>query len=112
MSKALQLITSRDQEFLIFLKAKFQLFHASNVFLRDLHYGVMEFIASHRQRMSYTASEALTREVIAHFERSGILKPIDERTWMVDHEEFRPVSTKTAPPAKPVTPLAAQQPAA
>ena len=107
MSTSLSLITSNDRDFLQFLKARYQLFHASNVFFRDLHYGVMIFLEGKGKHDGYTSTEALTRDVIAHFVQTGILLPIDERTWMLNYEEFRPITRKVAPPAKPAAPAAA-----
>ncbi len=111
MSTSLALITSNDRDFLQFLKARYQLFHASNVFFRDLHYGVMTFLEGKGKHDGYTTTETLTRDVIVHFEKAGILLPIDERTWMLHYEEFRPIPKKAAPPAKPAAPAAAPAPA-
>jgi beta-phosphoglucomutase-like phosphatase (HAD superfamily) len=108
MSSPLQLITSNDREFLQFMKSRYHLYHASNVFFRDIHYGVMSFLELRKQNKGYTATEAVTREVISHLEHTGILRRIDDRTWMVSHEEFRQMPKTAAPPAKP----AAQVPAA
>lgn len=107
----LSLITAHDREFLEFMKSRYHLFHASNVFFRDLHYGVMTFLEAKGSHEGYTATEAMTREVISHYEKAGILLPIDERTWMLHFEEFRPVPKKATPPAKPATPAAAPAPA-
>lgn len=107
MSSRLQLITGNDREFLLFMKARYHLYHASNVFFRDLHYGVMSFLELRKQNTGYTATEALTREVISHLERTGILRPIDDRTWMVVHEEFRPTPKKVVPPTRPAAPAPA-----
>lgn len=112
MSTSLSLITAHDREFLQFLKSRYHLYHASNVFFRDLHYGVMTYLEAKGRSDGYTATESVTREAIAHFEKAGILLPIDERTWMLHFEEFRPVPKKTAPPAKPATPAATPAPAA
>ncbi len=107
MSTSLTSITANDRDFLQFLKGRYQLFHASNVFFRDLHYGVMTFLEGKGMHDGYTSTEALTRDVIAHFVNAGILLPIDERTWMLNYEEFRPIPRKIAPPAKPPAPTAA-----
>jgi hypothetical protein len=101
-----QTIISRDREFLQFLRSRFHLFHASNVFFRDLHYGVMAYLEQQKRAQGYVEAEATTREVVAHFERAGIFKPLNERTWMLNLEEFRAVSTKPAPPPKPAAPAA------
>lgn len=102
MATAAQLIIARDREFLEFLHSRYHLIHASNVFFRDLHYGVMTFLERQKLEQGYVEAEATTREVIAHFETTGVLQALDERTWMVTHEEFRlPQKKAAAPPAKP-----------
>lgn len=92
-------IIARDREFLQFLRSRFHLFHASNVFFRDLHYGVMTYLEQQKLAQNYIAAEDITREVIAHYEKEGILKPLNERTWVLMLEEFRAVSKKPAAPA-------------
>jgi hypothetical protein len=111
MTSLLHLITAHDREFLQFMKARYHLYHASNVFFRDIHYGVMSFLEMRNQNAGYTATEAITRDVIAHLEQTGILRPIDDRTWMVVHEEFRPTPKKAAPPSKPAPAAPAVLPA-
>jgi hypothetical protein len=108
MSTHAQSIISRDREFLQFLRSRFHLYHASNVFFRDLHYGVMSYLEQQKLAQNYVTAEEITREVIAHFEKSGILKPLNERTWVLMLEEFRAVSTKPSAPApKPAPPASA-----
>ncbi len=114
MTSPTSLIIARDREFLQFLRSRYHLFHASNVFFRDIHYGVMTYLKQQKLDHGYVESEAVTRDVIAHFERQGILKPLDDRTWVLFLEEFRAISKKPAPapqarpaaaaPATPVQP--------
>jgi hypothetical protein len=99
-----QSIIARDREFLQFLRSRFHLYHASNVFFRDLHYGVMTYLEQQKLAQNYVTAEEITREVIAHFEKSGILKPLNERTWVLILEEFRAVSEKPAAPASKPSP--------
>lgn len=94
-----QSIIACDREFLQFLRSRYHLFHASNIFFRDLHYGVMMYLEQQQLAQNYIVAEDITREVIAHFETSGILKPLNERTWVLILEEFRAESKKPAAPA-------------
>jgi hypothetical protein len=96
MSTHARSIIARDREFLQFLRSRFHLYHASNVFFRDLHYGVMTYLEQQKLAQNYVVAEDITREVITHFERSGILKPLNDRTWVLILEEFRAVSKKPA----------------
>ncbi|MBI5464449.1 MAG: hypothetical protein HY966_05805 [Ignavibacteriales bacterium] len=78
-------------DFLEFLRSRFKVFHLSNVFFRDLHYGVMQYLASKKKSVGYTVAEAVTQDVIVLMERKAILKKLDERTWLVDYPAFKAV---------------------
>lgn len=107
MSTHARSIIARDREFLQFLRSRYHLFHASNVFFRDLHYGVMTYLEQQKMAQNYITAEDITREVIAHYETAGILKPLNERTWVLILEEFRAVSSKPAAPAPKQAPAPA-----
>ena len=109
-------ILERDKEFLKFIKGRFHFYHLSNVFFRDLHYGVMAFLEQHSVKHSYPSAEDATRSIIAHFEGQSIFRRIDERTWLLHYPEFKAVSSKPAParpaaPAKPAGAAPAAKPA-
>lgn len=101
MHKHATTITNNLPMFLASLKAKYHLYHASNVFFRDLHFGVIAFLESRKVRLTYSSSEDLTREVIRALEASGILRKIDDRSWLLEYPEYRKESTKPAPAEKP-----------
>ncbi len=94
-------IASETGEFLRYLKSRYLVFHASNIFFRDIHYAVMGFLQERRTRCSYAEAETLARAVVRELESRGILRSIDSRTWMVNYPEFRKPSTVPAPVAKP-----------
>lgn len=98
-------IIDNQTEFLEFLKSKFSLYHASNVFFRDFHYGIMAF-AEEKMNSSakYLVAEELARQVTAKLEEKGILSRIDPQTWLLNYPEF--ALPKVVPAPKP-TPAAA-----
>jgi len=104
MHKHATTITNNLPMFLASLKAKYHLYHASNVFFRDLHFGVIAFLESRKILLTYSSSEELTREVIRALESSGILRKIDDRTWLLEYPEYKKESTKPAPAEKPAAP--------
>ena len=55
-----------------FLKTKFPLIHNSNFFFRDLHYGVMAYLASRGRHAGYIRAERIAREIAERLEREGI----------------------------------------
>lgn len=110
MLEHLTLFNDKRTEFLKFLKAKYHLYHLSNVFFRDLHYGVMAFLELNKIKYKYLEAEELTRKVIESLEEANILKKVDKLTWVLHYPEFK------KPPVKPVAPAksapAAARPAA
>ena len=81
-------ILSDTSGFLRFLKSRFPLIHLSNVFFRDLHYGVMEFLSRSGRKMTYTESEKVARRVAQELQQAGILKQIDHQSWLLNYPEF------------------------
>jgi hypothetical protein len=105
----LDYILTNHVDFLKFLKAKLPLYHASNVFFRDLQYGVMSYVEDRmRKRLTYPTAEELARRVIAELEEKGILRRIDERTWTLNLPDF--AMPRQAPTPKAIA--AASKPAA
>jgi len=93
---ALQNITGDPKAFLAFLKSKYLMFHKSNVFFRDLHYGVMAYLESRGLACRYGETEEIAWKVIETLEQAGFLIRVDDRTWCLQYEEFRLI-----PQAKP-----------
>lgn len=83
-----KLIIQNSEEFLKYLKSKFSLFHKSNIFSRDIHYGVIHFLKDKNINISHSKSEAIASDVLNYFEKENILKKIDDRSWMLNYEEF------------------------
>ncbi len=104
----LRTIFEKEQkEFLVFLKNRSMLYHLSNVFFRDFHYGVMSYLEMKNIRYGYTEAEALTRWLVETLENQGILRAIDRQTFTLLYPEFK------KPPVKPAAPKpAAPSPAA
>jgi hypothetical protein len=105
-----ELFVDKRGDFLGFLKTRYSLYHLSNLFFRDLHYGVMAFLEMNKLPHAYSKSEELTRRVIAEYEKAGLLARIDDRTWMLNYLPFREAPVKPAGPAKPSPSIAKPAP--
>jgi len=81
-------ITNNQVEFLNFLKSKFPLFHLSNIFFRDIHYGVLEFLAKKNVKVSYAEAEQIAREISVHLEKQNILRKVNQQGWVLLYPEF------------------------
>lgn len=107
--KMQDMIRTTPLEILAFLRGRMAVYHDSNVFFRDIHYGIRAYAEAQGERMSYPAGEALAREFTDAMERKGIFIRIDGQTWVVRHEEYRTPRRETTPakPAAPARPAAA-----
>ncbi len=102
-------IVTNKAEFLKYLKSRFPLVHDSNVFLRDLHYGLMSYVEEVlNNKLRYLDAEKIAYAVAAELEKQGIFKKIDSRTWLLNYPEF--ALPRVAPPAKAAAQPAAAQP--
>ena len=110
MNDLTNIFVERQKEFLSFLKSRFNVFHESNVFFRDMHYGVMAFLQMNGLPNRYSASEQLTKQVIAVFEQERILIRIDDRSWMLNYLPFKKPPVKAAVPVKSAAPSVKQVP--
>lgn len=86
--KKSQYIIGNQVEFMNYLRASFPLFHLSNVFFRDLHYGIMGFLKKKKAKVGYTEAEKVAREVALEFEKKNIFKKMDNQTWMLNYPDY------------------------
>ena len=60
----------------------------SNFFFRDLHYGIIDFYARRKQKISYGEAENVARSVAQHFEKQNIFKKVNQQGWVLLYPEF------------------------
>lgn len=94
--KAMDIVMNNDRDVLTYLKGRLPVFHLSNIFFRDIQYGIQAYLKDRRVHVGYGSAEDIAWRFVAKLEQEKILRPIDRQTWMVHKEEFR------TPPAKPV----------
>lgn len=102
----LMFLLDNQKDLLSFLKTKYKLFHLSNVFFRDIHYGVMSFLEWKDKPLQYAAAETLTKQLIEKLEVGGVLKSVDRQAFVLQYPEFKKPQVKQAAPAKPAAPAA------
>ena len=95
-------LIENTKELLQHLKSRTHAYHLSNIFFRDFQYAILSFADGKGLKISYGMAEALAGQFIAALEESAILKPIKPGSWMLNYPEYKKVTQKTAPPAKPV----------
>jgi len=89
-------IKSEQQVFLSYLRAKFPVFHNSNFFFRDLHYGVKGYFEKKGKKISYSDSQQIAEEYAKLLEEQGIFVKTSDKTWKVEFPEF--VTTEPGDP--------------
>ena len=91
MNKAevhLKLLKSERQIFLNYLKAKFPIFHNSNFFFRDFHYGIKRYLEKKGNFVSYEKSEMIAKELSMYFVSQGIFIRTNNLGWKINYPEF------------------------
>jgi hypothetical protein len=74
--------------FLSYLKAKFPLFHNSNFFFRDLHYGVKSYLEKKQTPVSYAEAEKIAEKLSEFLKEKEIFVLTNERSWRINYPEF------------------------
>lgn len=95
-------LIDNTKELLQHLKSRTHAYHRSNIFFRDFQYAILSFAEAKGVKISYGMAEGLAGQFISALEQSEILKPIKPGSWMLNYPEYKKVSQKTPPPAKPV----------
>lgn len=86
--KKSQYIIGNQVEFLNFMRGRTPLIHLSNIFFRDLHFAVMEFLKRKNVSVGQTEAETVAREVALHFEKRNILKKLNMQTWTLLYPDY------------------------
>ncbi len=79
-----------------FLKAKFPIFHNSNIFYRDLQFGLIKYFDKKGEKLSYFDSAKLADSLSKNLEVKGIFVKINNFSWKLNYPEF--VTAKTGDP--------------
>ncbi len=84
----LSILTGNRQSFLEFLKAKYPVFHNSNIFFRDVQYGIQKYFEKKEIKVTYQQAEKLAVEFISHLEKENIIKKVNSIGWKLNLPEF------------------------
>jgi hypothetical protein len=79
--------------FLQYLKARFPTFHNSNLFFRDFHYAIKNFLEIKDMKVNYADSEVLAKEFSEFLESKGILVKVNDLGWKLNYTEFTTVKS-------------------
>jgi len=89
------ILKNEERTVLNYLKARYPLYHKSNVFFRDIQFGIKHYLESRDIKLKYTESEVLANEFISHLQSKGILRKLDEQIYLLNYPEFIAQSKST-----------------
>lgn len=81
-------LKNENQIFLNYLKAKFPLFHNSNIFYRDFEYGIIGFLENKGTTISFQTAEELSKLLSDYYVTQGIFIKTSNQGWKVNYPEF------------------------
>ncbi len=90
LKNLLNSLINEERTVLNYLKSKYPMFHRSNVFFRDIQFGLKHYLENREIKLTYTESEILANEFIKYLESKGILKKISSQIYLLNYPEFVP----------------------
>lgn len=94
MDKKLSLLLNEKEIFLRYLKEKYPVFHNSNVFFRDFHYGIKRFFEKKGIDVNYSEAEKLAKSFGDSLEKDGIFIKVNSIGWKLNYPDFTTVYEK------------------
>lgn len=108
-------LLQNKEDVLQYLKGRIPMFHQSNVFFRDIQYGIQLLLKERGSEVDYAGAERHARDFTSALEKDGVLVPVAPRTWMLNYPPFKTPVVKTPGPvttAKPQDPGGKEHPPA
>lgn len=87
----LQELLNNKEIFFRYIAERFPVFTGSNIFLRDIQYGIKFFFEKKKIKLKYAQAEVLALEFISKLVESNDLSQFNKQTWKVNlvfKEEF------------------------
>ena len=83
-------IIGKEKELFAFMKENgYPIFHQSNMFLRDIQYGIRDYYRStYHKDIGSRKSDAYAKDFITDLESKGLLKRFTHNTWILQMIEF------------------------
>ncbi|MCU7496618.1 MAG: hypothetical protein HF314_01855 [Ignavibacteria bacterium] len=82
---AFEYLKTNLEQFFGFMKEKYPFFNKSNVFFRDLQYGVKNFFERKSVKLTYKDVEETTSMLIEMLEKDGTLSKVNDNAWKLNY---------------------------
>jgi hypothetical protein len=84
----LGMLAENKLSFFEFLKAKYPVFHNSNIFFRDLQYGIQRYFEKKEIKITYKEAEDIAGEFIKQLEKESVFTKVNNIGWRLNFPEF------------------------
>ncbi|MDL1892608.1 hypothetical protein FBQ87_06910 [Sphingobacteriales bacterium CHB3] len=99
--KQLDYVLNNEKEVLAFIRSHYPMYHLSNIFFRDLQYGIQKLFERRGEKLNYANAEKVARAFVEKLEKNKILNKIDSQSWVLNYPEYKKPAVTSAAPAKP-----------
>lgn len=79
-------LKKNEEIFLAFLREKYHMYYNSNIFLRDVQYGIKSYFRKDNIELPYSVYEKTAVEFLAYLTAAGKLIQIDKNVWKVNFQ--------------------------
>ena len=83
-NKYAEFLKLNEDLFFNFLKEKYPIFNNSNIFLRDIQYGIKSFFEKRDIKLNYKQVDFIADSIIQLYEEKNILQRLTKNTWKVN----------------------------
>lgn len=95
VKKLFTFLAENQTSLMNYLKSRYRMYHRSNVFYRDIQFGIRHFLESKKIKVSYTVSELLANEIIHLLETENTFLRVGNMSWVLNYPEFITSSSQT-----------------
>jgi hypothetical protein len=99
--KQLEYVLSNDKEVLGFIKNHYPMYHLSNVFFRDVQYGIQKMFERRGDKLKYPDAEKIAKQFVEKLEKEKVFNRIDQQSWVLNYPEYKKPVITAAAAAKP-----------
>ena len=92
----LQELKNNKEIFINYLREKYHVIYNSNIFFREIQYGVLTYFEKKGIKLNYPKTEELAYHFAEILEETGELVRMDNRTWKVNFKSENVVSESSA----------------
>ena len=89
----------KEKELFQFMKENgYPIYHLSNIFKRDIEYGIRDYYRTHiKKDVGTLSSRSLAKELIEYLLTQNIFSPLATNTWILNMPEFLNQPIKAEP---------------